>query len=289
MKNIMNEKLAISESNPIRARFYDYDYFKYPWHFHSEFEIMYVREGEGSCFIGDTVVPYSKGDLILFGSNLPHYMSTDERYRLEGCTLRSKGTIIQFEADFMLHSLTHYPQFLKIRKLLEDSARGVLIVTASSEVIPSLLDRIPLDAGMEQFTNLLRLLQSMAESEDRRILCSRHYADTLSPFANTRIDKIVAYLNSNYTRKIDLGEVAGMAAMNPSAFCRFFKEKTGRPFVKYIQEMRIGYACKLLLLDEMNISQIGAESGFETISHFNRTFKRLTGFTPAAYKKHMLG
>lgn len=52
--------------------------------------------------------------------------------------------------------------------------------------------------------------------------------------------------------------------------------------------MRIGYACKLLLMGDMNISQVSVECGFDTISHFNKSFKKHTGFTPSYYKKMML-
>ena len=76
MKKIMNEKLTITTSNPVRARFYEYPRFTYPWHFHSEYEIIYVEKGEGDCLVGDSIISYSKGDLILFGSELPHSMQS---------------------------------------------------------------------------------------------------------------------------------------------------------------------------------------------------------------------
>lgn len=289
MKNIMNEKLAISESDPIRARFYDYDHFKYPWHFHSEYEIMYVKKGEGKCFIGDNIVPYRDGDIILFGSNLPHYMCSDEKYKREDNTLRTQGTIIQFEYDFMRHSVTYYPQFVKIRRLLSEAARGVKLSAHTSEMTARLLDEMPLGSGIRQITDILLLLHEMAETKSRSLLCSRRYAESLSTFTDSRIDKITSYVNSNYNKKIKLSEVASLAAMNTSAFCRFFKEKTSRSFIQYVQELRIGYACKLLLTDELTISRISSECGFETTTHFNRTFKRVTGLNPTSYKKNMLG
>lgn len=76
MKKIMNEKLTITTSNPVRARFYEYPRFTYPWHFHNEYEIIYVEKGEGDCLVGDSIISYSEGDLILFGSELPHSMQS---------------------------------------------------------------------------------------------------------------------------------------------------------------------------------------------------------------------
>lgn len=97
---IINEKLPISESNPIKARHYDYDRFTYPWHFHSQYEIIYVKESHGLCFVGDCIEKFSAGDVILFGTNLPHYMRSNDIYGSENVTSRVQGTIIQFEQNF---------------------------------------------------------------------------------------------------------------------------------------------------------------------------------------------
>lgn len=74
MRQIINEQLQISESNPIKARYYDYDRFTYPWHFHSQYEIIYVKKSCGRCFVGDCIERFSEGDVVLFGPSLPHYM-----------------------------------------------------------------------------------------------------------------------------------------------------------------------------------------------------------------------
>ena len=74
MRQIINEQLQISESNPIKARYYDYDRFTYPWHFHSQYEIIYVKKSCGRCFVGDCIERFSEGDVVLFGPCLPHYI-----------------------------------------------------------------------------------------------------------------------------------------------------------------------------------------------------------------------
>ena len=73
---------------------------------------------------------------------------------------------------------------------------------------------------------------------------------------NKRIDKIISFINSNYTRSLKLDEIAEMANMNSSAFCRFFKDATEKTFLQYVADMRIGYACKLLTIGDMEVSQI---------------------------------
>ena len=103
-----------------------------------------------------------------------------------------------------------------------------------------------------------------------------------------RLDKIISFVNKNYTRKITLEEIASFSAMNKSAFCRYFKKETGKSFIQFLMEMRIGYACKLLLMNNTSVAEVGVECGFESISHFNQLFKKLKGFTPTDYRRNML-
>ncbi len=288
MKKIMNEKLPISSLNPIKARHYDYNCFTYPWHFHSQYEIMYVKEGMGQCFVGDAIQRYSDGDLILFGTNLPHYMNSDDIYKNKDEDLRVKGTIVQFEKDFMSYSIDNYPQFFHIKILLDEARRGLHFPKESSSEITGLLVKLPEMEGLAQVTSLLTLLQEMATCKERAFLASPHFYDSFPEQGGSRVEKIISFINGNYTRNISLQEIASMAAMNRSAFCRYFKEQTGKTFMEYVMEMRIGYACKLLAIEEMNIYNISMECGFDSITHFNRIFKRSMKYTPTQYQKNIL-
>ena len=282
-RRMINEQLPISESSPIKARFYDYAHFTYPWHFHAEYEIIYFKEGTGTSFIGNNMENFKDGDFILIGSNLPHYMKSDDVYHAADSSLRTKGTIIQFEQDFMQYSIRHYIQFTKIKKLLDDSQRGIYFPAGCSGKALELLESIPLESGMDQILSILQLFKEMSDISSKVILPPSEQMDQIR--GNSRIDKILAYLNQHYTRHMDLNEISCLAAMSPASFCRFFKSKTGKTLKNYIMDMRIGYACKLLSLDNMNISQISTECGFDTISHFNKSFKKNTGFTPTEYRR----
>jgi len=88
---------------------------------------------------------------------------------------------------------------------------------------------------------------------------------------------------AKYLKKIELDKVAEVANLHPSAFCRFFKQKTGKSLSRFVNDMRISYACRLLIEAKMSVSQICFESGFNNLSNFNRTFKKHTGFTPSDY------
>lgn len=284
-RQLINEQLLISESSPLKARFYDYNHFTYPWHFHAEYEIIYFKEATGTCFIGNNMERFESGGFFLIGSNLPHYMKSDEVYHAADSKLRTKGTIIQLEQDFMQYSIRHYIQFAKIRKLLEDSQRGVYFPAGCSGKSIELLESIPAETGMAQMLSILQLLKEMSENNYKIVLPPSE--QIIEIHGNSRIDKILAYLNQYYTRQLELTEIASMAAMSPASFCRYFKSKTGKTLKNYLIDMRIGYACKLLALDNMNISQVSIECGFDAISHFNKSFKKNTGLTPTEYRNRM--
>lgn len=290
MKPIMNERLLISKSSPLSVRFFDYDHFTYPLHFHTENEIIYIKESTGTRFVGNSVAKYKAGDILLIGSNLPHFLKSDELYHSEQTNLRVRGTIIQFEKEFMYSAINNYPHFIKIKNLFQESQRGIYFARGPFPKLQHLLETIPLENGLNQLLVFLEILKEMSEIDGRQkqtISTSDFVNETI--YDSAKIDKVISYLNKNYTRNVSLEEIASFAAMNASAFCRYFKSKTGKTFKNYILEMRIGYACKLLLMEDISISQLSSKCGFETLSHFNKTFKKNTGYVPSQYRKTMMG
>jgi AraC-like DNA-binding protein len=287
MRAIINERLPISKSYPLKARFFDYEHFSYPLHFHSEYEIIYIKEGTGTRFLGNSITKFQAGDILLIGSNLPHFMKSDDAYHSGNTDLRVKGTIIQFEKEFMYSAINHYSHFVKIKNLFQESQRGIYFTGSSFPKLQDLIERIPLENGLNQLMLFLEILKEMSETDNRQTISTTDFVNE-TIYDTARIDKIMSFLNKNYTRHISLEEIASFAAMNASAFCRYFKSKTGKSFKNYILDMRIGYACKLLLMEDMSISQLSNECGFETISHFNKTFKKNTGHVPSQYRKTML-
>lgn len=287
MKRIMNERLLISKSSPLSVRFYDYKHFSYPLHFHTEYEIIYIKESTGTRIVGDNISKYEAGDILLIGSNLPHFLKSDDIYHSEDSHLRVRGTIIQFEKEFMYYAINHYPHFIKIKNLFQESQRGLYFARGNYPKLQDLLERIPLENGLNQLFVFLEILKEMSEIDNKQTISASDFVNE-TIYDTSRIDKIISYLNTNYTRNVSLEEIASLAAMNATAFCRYFKSKTGKSFKNYIIDMRIGYACKLLMMEDISISDLSSKCGFETLSHFNKTFKKNTGFVPSQYRKTIL-
>lgn len=288
MKKIVNEQLHISNSNPVRTRFYRYKTFTYPWHFHGEYELMYVEKGQGQCLIGDSIAEYSDRCLLFFGSELPHSMQNFAAPSGADEAGGVSGVIVQFEKDFMHYSFSNYVQFLPIRNMLAQAGRGIVYRLADRSDLCEMIRSLPRSEGFDQILSLLRLLHALSLLPQKELVASPNYNPLSADFKDKKIEKIIAFLNKRYTQRISLNEIASYTAMNPASFCRYFKENTGKTLKEYILDMRIGYACKLLAVDRLNISQISLECGFETITHFNRSFKRITGITPTEYKRRTL-
>ncbi|MDD4515833.1 AraC family transcriptional regulator [Massilibacteroides sp.] len=292
MKNrFMHEQLPINEYNPIIARNYDYNRFTYPWHFHSEYEIIYIKEGYGEYFVADQTGTFNSGDIFFLGSNLPHYMRSAPDFFLEENTMRVKGVVVQFQKEFMTYAIENYMDLKPIKDLFEQSKRGILFSCSSNSVNKELIERVeilPQEKGINRFTTLLLLLDAMAKHKNKKVLGSRQFNNSLSLFSDNRLEKILSFVNYHYAEKIELETVAAMIPMNVTAFCRYFKEKTGKTFMDYILDLRIGYACKLLSGKQMDVSEICLSSGFNSITHFNRVFKRKTGLTPSDYRQQFL-
>lgn len=285
MRKILNEQLDITDAHPLKARFYDYKNFTYPWHFHSEFEVIYIEKGYGLGMAGDGMTDFSDQQLFLLGSNLPHYLENAPEYDLKE-ELRVNGVIIQFEKDFMQYAFSHYSQFQGINRLLEEAQRGLMFSLSNcTDNIPQIIKRIPQKEGVGQIVEFLQLLDALTHLTPQKVISSPAYDPVPARFNGRKIEKVMAFLNKHYTQPICLEDVASYAAMNPTAFCRFFKENTGKTFRQHITDMRIGYACKLLLNGKWNISEISLECGFESVAHFNRCFKKHTGMTPTSYRK----
>ncbi len=280
---LMHEKIDFPGLSPVKVKVREMPYFTYPWHFHDEFEILYVIDGFGTRFIADNIEPFQSGDLVLIGSNVPHFWRSDDVYMKSEGKLNVKYIVIQFPSDFLKEEIKNYPEYHLIGDLLNKSARGLKFSQEFSNQAAGKIKKIAKNTGFKRIVLLQELLQNLAKSTDFKLLAGEFYKAELHDFTSDRLTKVMLFLNTNYQKKIELDKVADIANLHPSAFCRYFKGKTGKSLSEYVNDMRIGYACRLIIEGKMSISQIGFESGFNNISNFNRTFKKNTGFTPSDY------
>jgi AraC-like DNA-binding protein len=284
---IMHEQVSFPPHTMLKVKWDDFPHFTYPWHFHSEFEIVYILKSSGKRFVADSIEPFSEGDITLMGSNLPHFWKSDEGVESND-SKHVNAIVVQFHKDFFREEINSYPEFHRINELLKKASRGIHFPPSATERLGRMLKRLLKMNGLERMLYFVKLMDIMARTENYRILASTAYQLEEHTELNSRLDKIMHFINTNYQRKITQEEIATRIGMSTVAFCRYFKEKTGKGFIFFINEMRVGYACKLLIENHLNVTQICFECGFNNLSNFNRTFKRLTSFTPVEYRQQFV-
>jgi len=263
------------------------DYFETPWHFHPECEIVLIAEGEGKRFIGDHIADFGPGDLVLLGPNQPHWYRSNEEYYRSAPGLQSRSIVIQFSKEFLGNAFFELPECISIRKFLDKAAAGIEITGSTRQEVERMVLSIPSEPGMKRLVHLLTILDMVAGSREFNVL-STQTAVSINVNDSERINRIYQYVMDNFTDPITLEEVSGIVHMGPSTFCRFFKKRTRKSFMTFLNEIRISHACKLLIEAEQNITEICFLSGFNNISYFNRQFKSVKGMTPQHYRKQYL-
>lgn len=285
----MHEQIDFPGRSAVKVKQREMPHFTYPWHFHPEFEILYVIDGSGTRFVADNIEEFQSGDMALIGSTLPHFWRSDEKYLNSGGKLKVKYIVIQFPHDFLKDEIANYPEYHFIGNLLERASRGIWFPAEFTRKIANKIIKVAKSNGFERIILLQDLLQTLAKTNEYKLLAGELYQHENHSFTNFRLTKVIQFLTTNYQRKIELETVAEIANLHPAAFCRFFKEKTGKSLSEYVNDMRIGYACRLIIEGKMSVSQISFESGFNNLSNFNRTFKRHTNMTPTAYFQRFHG
>jgi len=281
----MHEYIDFPGRFAIKVKRREETHFTYPWHFHREFELMYVIRGTGSRYVADSIQYFESDDLVLLGSNLPHFWRHDESYDIENSDKKLKYIVVQFPPDLFSDQISKYPEFRSIGDLLERSSRGIRFLPEVASQYSNLIERMSEVSGIERIILMLGILQQLAAEEKYEVLAGEFYQNKDFIFDNDRLNKVLHFINTHYQNKIELRKAAEISNLHPSAFCRYFKEKTGKSLLEYTNDMRISYACKLILEHRLTITQVCFETGFNNLSNFNRTFKKQTGYTPSDYYK----
>jgi AraC-like DNA-binding protein len=256
------------------------------WHHHPEYELTLQAQGEGTRVIGDHVSWFDPGDLLLIGPNLPHYMRNAAEYYEGDPQLRCRAIVVHFLPSFLGDDFFLAPELASIRKLLNQSARGIHIHGNTRDRVAENMEAMLERVGYQRLMILLETLHLIAGSSERTPLASVFYSPALSETEAKRINKVFEYMLQHFHEDISLSHVANLISLSPSAFCKFFKKRTGKTFSHTLNEIRIGHACKLLLEDSHQVGDACYLSGYNTPSYFNRQFKAITGFTPLQYRKH---
>lgn len=248
------------------------------WHFHPEFELVYIEAVGCTRHVGEHLHQFAGSDLVFIGSNIPH-LNFDY-----GIKTDYKQLVLHIQEDFLGNALVSTPELTGINALFERASCGMAFGEPTKQRVGERLLRLPTLTGFELFLEVLTILRILAETDDYKLLHPAPFKNQYNQKERERLKKIYRFIDEQYHRKIEIDEVADLSHLTKAAFCRYFKKITRQTFTEFLNRYRINQAQRLLLLDK-NVTEVCFECGFESLSYFNRTFKKITGENPQAFKK----
>ena len=252
------------------------------WHFHPEYEIVYVSHGSGHRKVGDHFSEYHNGDLILVGPNIPHLgfaQEVNEHY---------EEIVVQMKEHFLGRDFFEIPEMKEVKKLFERANTGLAFQGDAKKEIGERLMKMSEVDNFSKMTELLIILQIMAYTKEATPLNVNSIAVQVRQTDQERMQILNEFIEENYHRKFNMEEVADKVNMTVPSLCRLFKNLTHRTFMEYVTEYRVAIATRLLSQKHLSVAAVSFESGFNNLSHFNKKFKALTGQTPTAFRKNMV-
>lgn len=273
---------ASTDYNSFKVQQNRYPHFLKMWHYHPELELVHIVKSSGAHFIGDNIERFEGGEVILIGKNVPHMWLNDDKYFSSPSENSAEAFSVHFKKDFLGDRFLLAPEVKKIGVLLEKAGRGIKFNNLENKVIEDFKGLIDLQP-FKRMIRFIEILQILADHKDYKVLSSSSFLDTFLKTGNKRLNKLYEYVYNNFKNDLNSKDVSEHIGMNASAFSRYFKRVHRKTFTTYLNEIRVGYACKLLLENEVNITAIGFESGFNNLSNFNRQFKAITKLSPTKY------
>ncbi len=251
------------------------------WHFHPEYELVYIEGANGTRHVGDHISAYKESDLVLIGSNIPH-LNFDY-----GIQTDYNKEVLHLSPNFKNRVFDEIAELKLILNLFERSQCGVAFKGKTKEKVGKRLKELYLLDPFPQFLEVLHIFQILAASEEYDLLHPEPYINRYNQKQQRRLREVYSFVDRNYQKKIGIDQVAELCHLEKAAFCRYFKKATGNTFISFLNQYRISQAKRLLLAGK-NISEACYDCGFESLSYFNRTFKKVTGENPSDFKKRMM-
>jgi AraC-like DNA-binding protein len=276
------EQISASDERSIRYRQFSNTRFDAPFHFHPALELTYIEQGQGRRLVGRQVANFESGDLVLLGPNLPHTWLT-EPSEVQGQQVYA--WVIQFQHDFAGPKFWEMPEMGAIRSLFQKAGAGIWVKGNVRQAVAEKMKNGLNASPLQQFLLLIEILQMIALSNTLEQIDPQFLHFVPSAAETERFQRVYAYLIAHYREDISLEQMAAVANLTPSSFCRYFKKITRKTLVDVLTEFRVKHACQLLTTTDKPVADICFESGFGNVSYFNQEFKKAMGCNPLAYKK----
>lgn len=251
------------------------------WHYHPEYELVYVEAATGIRHVGQHISSYQESDLVLIGPNIPH-LNFDYGLKTE-----YKQIVVQLRENFLGNAFADTPELFSIHKLFEKSIYGISFTGKIKSLIAERLKQMQQLNHFDQLLMLLNIFQELAISDEATVLNEQDTSVKLFLNDKIRMGAVYKYIHANYNESPDVNHIAANVHLSTAAFCRYFKRQTKMTFTDFVNQYRITQA-KTLLLQDKSVSETCYGVGFESLSYFNKLFKKITGENPSDFKRKYL-
>jgi len=249
------------------------------WHFHKEVEFITVKQGVLDVHTPEKVYQLKAGDSCVIGSSQLHFGRKIGTERLQYIVLH-----IDLNAYFNPALQMYYRQFTEIDQPL-DQLNYIMQENeyAKQEIASTLIELHDemqnKNRGFEIAASMLitKILLSLFRNDYRRTLNQEGISDI------PLLKEVISYINANIREKIELKQMCKLANMSYSYFSKYFKKIMGISFTDYVNRRKIQEAERLLLTQDLNVTEIADLISIENKAHFYELFKRYTGYKPKEY------
>lgn len=248
------------------------------WHFHPEYELVYIEAESGPRHVGSHSSRYSGSDLILIGSNIPH-LNFD--YGVQGSY---RKVVVHLKKSLVETQWANMPELATLNRLFQQASKGLTFLHAQKNETGQRLFALEGLTPARQYLELLNILLELAELGESVPLHDRPYANQYTLREQNRIRHVFAYIDRYYPRAITLAEVAELCHLSREAFCRYFKRMTNYSFTEFLNRFRISQS-KNMLMNGYSVTDACYACGFGSLSYYNRIFRKVTGENPSTFRK----
>jgi AraC-like DNA-binding protein len=251
-------------------------------HEHEEIQMSYIKNGEGTIIVGDSITSYHAGDILVLGAHLPHVFRSEPE-SVKGLSFMQS---IFFTKNAFGHDFFDRPEFKKLQHFFLTMQNGLILKQAKSN-IHYLFKAFKQADDYDRLSIFLELIKSLSQAR-MEVLSHFVYDKPFTDVEGKRMRQVFEYVMNNYNTAITLDKAAAVANMTKPAFCRYFKVRTNKTFFQFLIEIRIEKSASLLSKNsELSVVEVAELCGFNNMSNFNRKFKAIKHVSPLHYRKRV--
>jgi AraC-like DNA-binding protein/quercetin dioxygenase-like cupin family protein len=249
-------------------------------HRHPEIQLTLVRSGEGTLVAGDYMGRFGEGDVFIIGSGLPHVFRSDAKFYDKKRKLVTDAVSVFFDENTLSAGFWLLPETKPAGQFIRNCKGAYKVKGRKALTAAALLQDMTASKGMERLLLFLQLMQTLSTRPGLELLTKEAASAGIKTYDGERMNKVLAFTFREYQRPVKLEEVAAVANLTPAAFCKYFKLRTRKTYINFLNELRVSDACRLLEQGDVLVQTVCYETGFSNLSNFNRVFKRVTGISP---------